>query len=453
MEYAEFLKSKEHIGKDVGFDDIYIPKFLFDFQKELLICALKKGRSAIFADCGLGKTPIQLVWAENVVRKTNKPALIITPLAVSHQTEEEGHKFNIECSISRDGKPKKNITITNYEKLHLFDSNDYSGVVCDESSSIKNFDGMRKKIVTEFMRKKQYRLLCTATAAPNDFIELGTSSEALGELGRMDMLSRFFVNDENSNHPVWWGARWRFKKHGEMPFWKWVASWARAIKQPSDMGFDDGDFKLPELFNYESIVKNNKPLIIDGQVNMFPIEAKTLSEQRAERRDTLKSRCETVLSKVDKFDHSVIWCHLNDEGKLLKEIIPESVEVCGSDTDEKKEEMFKLFHHGHIKRLITKPKIGGFGLNWQHCNHMTFFPSHSYEQYYQGVRRCYRYGQKRDVHVDIITSEGERGVFKNLKRKSDQAEIMFSKLIKYMNEGMAIKEKENLTKMEVPSWM
>jgi hypothetical protein len=199
---------------------------------------------------------MQLVWAENVVRKTNRPVLIVTPLAVSAQTVREANKFGIECARSLDGKPAKNITVTNYERLHHFNTADFSGVVCDESSAIKNFEGERQKIVTEFMRMTPYRLLCTATAAPNDYIELGTTAEALGELGRMDMLSRFFRNDENSNHPIWWGARWQFKAHAESFFWRWVCSWARAIRKPSDLGFADGKFLLPPLYTTETVIEN-----------------------------------------------------------------------------------------------------------------------------------------------------------------------------------------------------
>lgn len=268
------------------------------------------------------------------------------------------------------------------------------------------------------------------------------------------MLSKFFINDENSLHPIWWGARWRFKRHGEKMFWKWVSSWARALKYPSDFGFDDDGFILPELKTFETIVKNKEPFIINGQYEAFPIEAKTLKEQRAERRNTLKDRCEVAAEKVKDYDYSVIWCHLNDEGNYLEKIIPDSVQIAGHDHDDKKEESFRAFQKGQIKKLITKPKIGAFGLNWQHCNHMTFFPSHSYEQYYQAVRRCYRFGQKRTVNIDIITSEGGRGVFKNLKRKSEQANKMFKMLVDYMNNAIKIDNKTYFDKKtEIPKWL
>ena len=225
-DYEKFIERKSQIAGGSGFAPVYMPDFLFDFQKHLVEWALLKGKAAIFADCGLGKTPMQLVFAENVVRKTNGRALIVTPLAVCYQTIREGAKFSIECERSVDGKPGKNITVTNYERLHHFNPADFDAVICDESSAIKNFEGERQKIVTEFMKRCPYRLLCTATAAPNDFIELGTSAEALGSMGRMDMLNQFFRNDENSNHPIWWGARWQFKAHAEKFFWRWVCSWS-----------------------------------------------------------------------------------------------------------------------------------------------------------------------------------------------------------------------------------
>jgi len=437
MHYSDFLFAKSQLGEDVGFDPIDIPDFLFPFQKALVEWALVKGRSAIFADCGLGKTPMQLVWADNVVRKTNNRVLIITPLAVSAQTLREGEKFSISCARSIDGVlPSARIVVTNYERLHYFDSNDFQGVVCDESSAIKHFNGKTQRAVTDFMKKIPYRLLCTATAAPNDFIELGTSSEALGQMGRMDMLGMFFKNDTNSLHPVWWGGRWRFKQHAEQHFWRWVTSWARAVRRPSDLGFDDDDFVLPKLQIRETVVVNTRPF--RGQLIRLP--AVTLNEQREERRHTLKERCEKVAEILASCngDSAVVWCHLNAEADLLEQIIPEARQVSGSDSDESKEQKFLDFVSGDLKILVTKPKIGAFGLNWQHCSRMTFFPSHSFEQFYQGVRRCWRFGQKHSVEVDIITTEGELGVLKNLQRKSEQADRMFSKLVAFMNNSLRV---------------
>lgn len=448
--YESFLIRKSQLGGKSGFTPTYMPDFLFDFQKSLVEWAVEKGKSALFEDCGMGKTPQSLVWAENVVRHTNKPVLIITPLAVSPQTVREAEKFGIECCRSLDGKPGKNITVTNYERLHHFNPDDFSGVVCDESAAIKNFEGERQKSVNEFMRRTPYRLLCTATAAPNDYIELLTSSDALGELGRMDALGMFFKNDENSMHPIWWGARWRFKQHAEKNFWRWVCSWARAIRKPSDLGFDDGRFILPKLTTTETVVGSDAPL----EGFLFKAQAITLRDQRQERKMTLEARCKAVAECVSRHDTSVVWCQLNDEANLLEKIIPGAMQVQGSDSDEKKEETFLAFSSGQLKRLVIKPKIGSLGMNWQHCNHVTFFPSHSFEQYYQGVRRCWRFGQKKPVHVDIITTDGELGVLKNLKRKSEAADKMFAQLVQEMNSAMRIERKrDKLEGLEIPSWM
>lgn len=455
--YAEFLENKSHSEYRAGFEPIFMPDFLFDFQRSLVEWAIVKGRAAIFADCGTGKTPMQLVWAENVVRKTNKNVLIGTPLSVGHQTVREAAKFDIEANRSNDGKAYKGITVTNYERLHLFNPNDFEGVVCDESSILKNYDGKRRGIITQFVRKKPYRLLCTATAAPNDYIELGTSSEALGVMGFMDMLNRFFKNTQNDGntkrHYAAHGGpapHWRFKKHAEQPFWKWVCSWARAMRSPSDLGYPDGDFILPPLIEKQTIVPCSRPLA--GKLFVEP--AQCLKEQREERRATLVERCEDAAAKVNNNSVAVVWCHLNDEGDLLEKIIPGAKQVKGSMSDEKKEEAFAAFSDGQVRVLITKPKIGAFGLNWQHCSHMTFFPSHSYEQYYQGVRRCWRFGQKKPVTVDVITTEGELSVLNNLQRKAKAADKMFTCLVGYMNEFKEIKKANLFTKrQEVPSWL
>lgn len=396
MGYKEFLKAKTQLGGNYGFKPLYMPSDLFDFQQSLVDWSLRKGKAALYEDCGLGKTFQQLVWAENIVRKTNKPVLVLTPIAVSYQTSMEASKFGIEARRSPDGKVHTGINITNYERLHYFNPSDFSGVVCDESSILKSFDGKYKSAITEFMRKVPYRLLCTATAAPNDYIELGTSSEALGELGYMDMLGKFFKNDQNSikatrskrfEKPSQMfndSGKWRFKGHAETPFWKWVCSWARAVRKPSDLGFDDKQFILPELIENEHRVE--VPAYANGL--LVPLPAVGLREQREERRNTITQRCEKVASLVnDTGKPAIVWCHMNDEGDMIEKIIPDAVQVSGKDSDESKEEKFIAFSKGNIRVLITKPKIGAWGLNFQHCNHMTFFPSHSFEQYYQGVRR------------------------------------------------------------------
>lgn len=453
MEYKEFLSKKSQMGAMEGFKPNHIPDFLFDFQKLLLEWSIRKGKSAIFADCGLGKTPIQLVWAENIVRYNNKPVLILAPLAVSSQTTREGKKFGIEVKRSMDGKVTKNIIITNYERLHYFNPLNFAGIVCDESSILKSFDGAYKKQITEFMRQIPYRLLCTATAAPNDYIELGTSSEALGELGYTDMLGRFFVNNRNSistNRMRFQDAEWRFKGHAEQPFWKWVCSWARAVRKPSDLGFNDGQFILPLLQEREVVVKARKP----RADMLFDVAAIGLKEEREIRRRTITERCETVAQLV-KHDHpAVIWCHLNDEGDTLEDMIPDSLQISGSNSDDIKEERFEAFRTGQLRVLIIKPKIGAFGLNWQHCTHVVYFASHSYEQYYQAVRRCWRFGQTREVKVDIVRTDGEERIIANLKRKSEAADRMFTDLVRYMNTSLSINRSNYSDKIvEVPKWL
>lgn len=455
--YRDFIARKSQIGYNDGFAPVWNPDFLFDFQHWLLDWSVRKGRGAIFADCGLGKTPMQLAWAENVVRHTNKPVLVITPLAVSYQTVKEANKFGIEAVRSRDGNPSRGITVTNYEQLHRFDPSDYSGAVCDESSAIKHFAGKRRKEVTAFLSRMKYRLLCTATAAPNDYIELGTSSEALGQMGQMDMLSTFFRSTDDMNHvffkngDFWNTHKWMFKAHSEDNFWRWVCSWARAIRKPSDIGFDNGKFILPPLNVTEHVVEN--PDAFTGE--LFKRVAVTVREQREERRLTLSERCEKVAELVDHKDPAVVWCHMNDEGDLLSEIIPDAEQIQGSDSDEWKEEKFIAFGTGQLRVLVTKPKIGAFGMNWQHCNHMTFFPSHSFEQYYQGVRRCWRFGQEKPVRVDIVTTEGEAGVTANLKRKADASEKMFERLVSHMNEAITLSRAMAMhnTETEIPSWL
>jgi hypothetical protein len=460
--YQDFLAEKTHLGGDFGFDPLWMPDFLFDFQRSIIEWSLRKGRAAIFADCGLGKTPMQLVWAENVARHERKPVLILTPLAVSAQTLREAGKFSIEAGRSADGTPHPNITITNYERLCHFNPKDFAGVVCDESSILKNYDGATKAIVTEFMRTLPYRLLCTATASPNDYTELGTSSEALGYMGHMDMLGYFFRNEQNTIKPVIYRhrgqsfqrleerAKWRFKYHAEQPFWRWVCSWARALRRPSDLGYPDDGFDLPPLIEQQTVIDCERPM--DGK--LFVLPAVGLREQREERRITITERCEAVAAKVAHDQPALVWCHLNQEGDLLEKLIPGAVQVKGSQSDEEKEERLLAFANGEARVLVTKPRIGGFGLNLQHCAHITFFPSHSYEQYYQGIRRCWRFGQTRPVVVDLITTEGELEVLKNLQRKAAAADRMFSELVAHMNDELHLRSDNPYTQQErIPPWL
>ncbi len=453
QEYNSFLKNKIHLANQSGFAPLFLPDFLFPFQRDLVTWAVNKGRCAIFADCGLGKTPMQLVWAQNVVEKTNKPVLILTPLSVGAQTIREAGKFGIQAKQSRDGSIAAKITVTNYQQLHKFDWKQFSGIVCDESSILKSVDGAIKQQVTEFMMRLPYRLLCTATAAPNDYIELGTSSEALGNLGFMDMLNRFFKKSEQtmSRREEFRSGLYRFRGHSEKDFWRWICSWARAVRKPSDIGFPDDAYRLPELQAIEHLIlaKTANPDFL------FDMPAVGLAEQRSERRRTIVERCEKAASLiVDTGKPAVAWCHLNEEGHMLEKMIPGAVEVEGNDSDEFKEETFEAFASGQIRVLVSKPIIAGFGLNWQHCAHQTFFPSHSFEQWYQAIRRCWRFGQKQPVRVDVISSEGEAGVLANLNRKAAQAEQMFAKLVELVNQDLVIKKTNpHTTTQETPSWL
>jgi hypothetical protein len=430
------------------------PDWLYEFQSDLVALALDLGRMGIFADCGLGKTPIQLVWAQNIVEHTNRPVLIVTPLAVSSQTIREAAKFSVPCVRSQDGRHdgRAQIVVTNYERLHHFTADDFAGLVCDESSILKNFDGATKAIITAFARLMPYRLLCTATAAPNDYIELGTSSEALGYLGYMDMLTMFFKNDEGSIAPLSYASKWRFKPHAERHFWQWLSSWARAVRTPSDLGFTDDRFVLPALMERVQIVSASRPM--EGR--LFAVPARDLREQRWERRATLHERCDRVAAIAGSHPRSYLaWCHLNDEGDRLAELLPDAVQVSGADEDDEKIEKFEAFASGQVRGLITKPKIGGFGLNWQHCADVMMFPSHSYEQYYQSIRRCWRYGQTRPVTVDIVTTEGEADVLGNLQRKAVAADRMFTAMVAAMGQARSIARTSTPapTSVPVPAWL
>lgn len=459
MNYAEFLKGKSHLAGDFGFKPTFMPDKLFDFQKALVKYAVRKGRAALFEDCGMGKCFQALTWAENVVRYVNKPVLILTPLSVARVYANEGAKFGIECS--RDPKKRKGNIVANYEQLHKFEPSDFGGVVCSESSILKNFDGAIKHAVTEFVKRIKFRLLETATAAPNDYIELGTSAEALGHMGYMDMLGKFFRSTEHSLHPhsslvarygaTFDDAKFRFKPHAESNFWRWVCSWARACRKPSDLGFKDGDFILPKLVENLNLVKRTS--IRDGY--LFNSPAHGLKEQREEKRATIKERCEIAAELITKRkDASVSWCHLNDEADLLEDMIKDSRQVAGAHSDEEKEELFTAFESGELKHLVIKPKIGAFGLNWQHCNYITWFVSHSYEQYYQAIRRCLRYGQKREVTVEVIASDGEDNVMRNLQRKSKAAAKMFDSLVASMNDAIHLEHKSTFEKpVETPTWL
>lgn len=463
MNYTEFLAMREQLPDAGGFTPTELPAHLFDFQALIVDWAVRQGRAGIFADCGLGKTPMSLAWAEQVHRHTGQPVLLLTPLAVGQQIVSEAAKFGHDAVISRTGSVAASITVTNYEQLDKFDPAMFGGVVCDESSILKSFDGATKAAVTEFMRRIQYRLLATATAAPNDYTELGTSSEALGGLGYMDMLTRFFINKDRKQSSR--GGRvmrwemsdrvgldrpgtWRLKGHAEEAFWRWVATWARAIRKPSDYGFSDDQHHLPELVERTHVIE---PRTVE-EGHLFDIPSYRMQDERAEQRRTIVERCEAAADALSDAETGVAWCHLNDESALLTKLIDGAEELTGSDSSEAKEEKLTAFSRGEIRVLVTKPKIGAWGLNWQHSHRMTYFPSHSYESYYQAVRRMWRFGQQHPVVVDAITTPGGARILRNLRRKSDQADAMFAALVAHMNNALAVATNIYDREMELPPW-
>jgi hypothetical protein len=447
------LASKRQLSGDHGFAPVYMPDWLYPFQAHLVEWSCRRGRAAVFADCGLGKTPMQLVWAENVARKTGGRVLILTPLAVAAQTAREAEKFGVEAVVARNGEVAR-ITVTNYAQLHKFNPSDFCGCVLDESSILKSFDGSTRAAITEFMRRMPYRLLCTATAAPNDYTELGTSSEALGDLGFVDMLSRFFKKTEKSytRRDQYAGASYRFRGHAETAFWRWVCSWARACRKPSDLGFADGPFRLPPLNVSTQVVSAATPR--DGM--LFDLPAVGIREQRDERRRTIEQRCQCVAYVVRDARPRpvVVWCHLNAEGDMLERMIPDAKQVSGSDDDDRKEDALRAFADGGIRVLVTKPTIAGWGLNWQHCADQTYFPSHSYEQWYQAVRRSWRFGQSETVRVTVVASEGDADVIENMRTKQEAADRMFASLVDLMGDALTVTAPEyGGEKVEVPSWL
>lgn len=448
-EYQAFLDKKKHSSNDYGISTTYMPDSMFDYQKYVSEHAIKKGRCAVFLDTGLGKTLIELTVASNYVRYTNKPVLIITPLAVAFQFIKEAEKFGIDdIEYSKQGKYKSKIVICNYERLSYFNPSDFDCVILDESSILKNFDGAIKNTITQFIKKVKYRYLFTATPSPNDFIELGTSSEALGYLGYTDMLTKFFKNNEDTISPQNIGTQWILKGHARDAFFEWVSGWSISMRKPSDLGFDDGIHILPELItNYHSIESN------EGLDSFFKSAPKTLPEIKKEQRNTITERCEKAVEVSGNYPVSVYWTNLNDEANLIESLDKDAVQITGNMNIDKKEDILLNFVNGNIKKLITKPKITAFGLNWQHCNHTVFFPTFSYEQYYQSIRRFWRFGQTREVVVDLVYSTGQQRVLESLLAKTEKANELFSKLNANLHKSYEVKRTEFDKKINLPSFI
>lgn len=454
MEYQEFINSKRHLSGNYGFDPVYMPDTAFDFQQHIIEKCIVKGRYGAFADTGLGKTLISLAISNNVIMKTNGRVLILTPLAVAFQfIDESMDKVTDDIEYSKDGKFTKKIVICNYERLHLFNPDDFEAVILDESSILKNFKGIIKNQITSFIKKVKYRFLTTATPSPNDFIELGTSSEALGYMGYMDMIGKFFKSNQNSvdsnNRNI--GEKFYLKPHAENAFFQWVNTWSMMVKKPSDIGFSDDRYILPELIKNKHIVENNSPVEYDGQISMFKHEAKTMPEVRHEQKQTEQERSEKAI-ELASGKTSVYWCNTNAESALLKSMDNDAVEIIGSQSIEQKEETLKAFANGEIERIITKAKMTGMGLNWQHCNHSVFFPTWSYEQYYQAIRRFWRFGQKRDVTIDLVISEGQTRVMQALEEKTVKAQTLYQNLIDNVNKEFLLDTSESSNKIIKPAF-
>lgn len=451
--YGDLIRRRLHSCSPGGIKVENLPPWLMDFQSRLVEWSLWMGRSALFADCGLGKTPMQLAWCDALVRHCNRPALIMTPLAVGPQTVRESVKFGVSAERIRDGvcRGEAKVYVTNYEQIHKFDPSMFCAVACDESSCIKDAKTARKAAVVDFLRSVPYRLLCTATAAPNDYWELGTSSEALGLLGFRDMITMFFKMEQSKGGKAWGRTKYRFRGHAEEPFWNWVSSWSRSIQKPSDIGFDDSRFVLPRLIENEIVVDTKKA----RPGFLFPVAARDMREERQERRHSMTERCERAADIAHSCGgYTAMWCELNDEGDWLHKNVKDCVQVSGSMKDEAKEEAFEAFSTGQAKRIVIKPKIGAWGLNWQHCSNLTVFPSHSYEQYYQLIRRFWRFGQTSEVTAHVIVSEGERGILKNLDRKKRQADEMFRRLVSHMKDSLHLQTKDSFPiQEELPSWV
>lgn len=433
MTYDEFLKKKQIVTAPNGFD---VPLEIlnqnsFVWQKHIDRWALKKGKSALFEDCGLGKSLQQLDWSHQVFAHTGENVLIVAPLAVSSQTVREGKKFGIPVNLCRtQADAKSGINITNYEMLSHFDAGKFSGVVLDESSILKSYSGKIKQQIIDMFRDTPYKLACTATPAPNDFMELGNHAEFLGIMSRTEMLSTFFVHDGGSTQS------WRLKGHAQDDFWKWIASWAVVLSNPADLGYDGSGYNLPPLNVVEHIVKTSQKYDSSGQEMLFSPTVQTLNERRAARHKSLKQRVEECAEIANSTDKQVlVWCDLNEESAALTKAIKGAVEVTGSDSDEHKADAMMGFSEGSVRALVSKPKIAGWGMNWQNCDTEIFCGlSDSFEAYYQAVRRCWRFGQKNEVNVHIVVSDAEGAAKANIERKQAQAQQMMMEMVKYTKE-------------------
>jgi len=428
-DYATFLAEKSRWDSDHGFDvpNENVHASLRPFQRDIVRWALRRGRAAVWADCGLGKTIMQLEWARKIVQRTGKDVLILAPLAVASQTKREGEKFGIDVTVCREqGDVRPGINITNYEMLEHFDPSAFVGVVVDESSILKSYTGKFRTLIIESFKETPYRLACTATPAPNDFMEIANHAEFLGTMTRAEMLAMFFVHDGGETQS------WRLKGHAQGDFWRWVCSWAVMLRNPADLGYDGKEFVLPPI-RYHDHVLQVDPLSIGV---LFEHESLSLQDRRRARKVTIDERVAKCAELVNSTPGPwVVWCELNDESKALAAAIHGAVEVEGADSREDKERALMGFVDGSVRVLVTKPKIAGFGMNWQHCANMAFVGvSDSFEMMYQSIRRCWRFGQEHPVNVHFITSTNDDCVLANVRRKEEDSRIMFEEMAKNMHD-------------------
>lgn len=425
MEYIDFLRNKQvrTLPTGIQIPENNINSNAFEWQRHCISWALGRGKAALFEDCGLGKTLQQLVWADEIQRAINKPVIILSPLTVAAQTRAEGIKFDINVNICENQADIKNgINITNYEKLEKFDSKSFGGVVLDESSILKSYMGKTKRMIIDKFKDCEYRLACTATPAPNDLMELLNHAEFLGIMRSNEALSIWFIADQSQS------GKYRLKKHAEKDFWQWVSSWAVCISKPSDIGYSDDGYILPELHENDVIVNSSTV-----ETEFTDIARKvdvSATGYHKERHRTLDARClKTAEFANDKDNQYVVWCGMNDEADKLKKLIPDAVEIRGSDKAEKKEQAAMSFINGDIRVLISKPSIFGYGLNFQNCHNSIFCGmDYSFENYYQAVRRFYRFGQKHEVNIQRVLGDTEKSILDSINRKASIKEQMQSSM-------------------------
>ena len=457
--YDEFIQHKREMAKPYGFrvKSDRINQAAFDWQARIIEWTLRRGRAAVFAECGLGKTLIQLEWAHWVHKKTKQPVVIHCPVGVRRQTKQEAEKFGIKSKVAvvdSQSELINGINLINYEKAHKFDFNECSGVVLDESQILKSLDGKTRQLLTTKWSHVDYRLACTATPAPNDHMELGNHAEFLGICPALDMLSKYFVHDSGDT------SKWRLRKYAVQDFWRWVASWAVCVSKPSDLDGDDTGFDLPDLTIDRHIVEVYRE---PPKGRFFASHAVSATNIHSERRLTNDARCERAveLATADD-DFCIIWCDTNYEADKLAALLPDAVEVRGSESDRVKEQKLADFSNQKYKRLISKPSIAGLGMNWQHCNHMVYAGlSYSFEKLYQSIRRCWRFGQERPVLVDIVLADTDSSVNSAIARKSSDFELMRSGMAEAMREGTLLEfgldnHKTKFEKTEqliLPDWL